>query len=401
MGRRKNTSQPMVLDVMLAPFTESFQIEASDTTQQWYYANTEEFLPDRGINPLILTPTLSVFDPDSKQVYTPSFGDVKWYYLDDGSWVRITNTQESTESVSYPYVVYADGRIKVNKNVLYDAPVTLLCECPYIDPRTTGVSYTIKQTLDLTTNRDATTFIPTISINQGVTQWYDVIKDASNSQKTFLATVMLGEDNITNTSTIKWYALNKSNGIETLIDATTTVDGVNVPLYPCYVSGQNTSSLVLDAMYAEDITIVARIVKTASPLTLYPSKAISTLRWVDIPMDIIVRSNNSGGIRSDTKVMDFDVIANANGLTLSDAQMQEHLLFNWKRRNQANSSVIDEGWGQTLLLQSDKLKQYVASLVYVEACLLGANEALVDAGEIITDSNPVTGNIEAVYDRIV
>lgn len=395
MGRRLNTSQPMALDIMLTPFTEMFQIEASDTTQQWFYANTEEFVPDRPFHPLILTPTLSVFDADSKQVYTPSFGDVKWYYLENGSWVQITNTTESTESVFYPYVVYTDGRLKVNKNVMYDAPVTLLCECPYLDPRTTGVSYTIKKTIDLTTNRDATTFLPTISIDQGVTQWYNAIKDASNSQKSFTAVVMLGNENITSTSSIRWYALDKTNGGEIPIEQTTLVDGVNVPLFPCYVSGYNSATLILDAMYAEDITIVARVVKTTSPLVLYPCKALSSLRWINIPMDIIVSSNNSGGVRSDTEEMDFDVIANTQGLTLSDAQKQEHLLFNWKRRNQANNSVIDEGCGQTLVLQEDKLRQFNSSLVYVEAYFMGANETVTDNNEAVTDGG------EVVYDRNV
>lgn len=405
MGRRINTTQPMVLNVMLAPFVESFQIVPSDTTQQWYYANNDGFLPDREENPLILTPTLTVFDPDSKQTYTPSFGDVRWYYLDSGSWVLITNTTESTDSITYPYVVYADGHIKVNKNVSYDSPVTLLCECPYIDPRSAGTSYTVKDTVDLTTNRDATVVMPNICINQGTSQFYNIFKDTQNSQYTFTAKVLLNNQDITSSSSIKWYVLNISTGAETLIDDYTTVDGVRVPTYPCYISGQSTATLTLDAMYAEDITVVARVLsQTTDPdspyyHTVYPCKAISSLRWKYIPMDVIVRSNNSGGVRSDTEYIDFDIVANIEDSVLTDAQKADNLRINWKRRpksiptGQSSAPIIDEGWGQRLRLYQDKLKAYSTTLVFVEAYLLGAYETVTDSGEAVTDGN------EVVYDR--
>ena len=405
MGRKKNTSQPMLLDIMLSPLTESFQIVPSDTLQQWYYTNNEgtsasPFSPNRETQPLILTPTLTVFDPDTQQTYTPSFGTVRWFYLSDGSWVEITatpSTQEQSASI-LPYVIYPDGSLKVSKNVNYDSPVTLLCECPYIDPRDSSKSTTIKEKVNLTTNRDATVTLPTITIDKGVTQTYNPFQTAS-SRYSLTAKVMLDNQDITQTSSILWYVLDKTTGNETIINATTTVDNISVPLFPCCVSGYNSATLVLDAMYAEDITVVARVAKTTTPsITLYPCKAMCTLMWDDVPMDIIVSSNNSGAVRSNTKQMTFDTIVNVFGKQLSDAQKAANMLFNWKRRSQrqvngSNPSVIDCGWGQQLKLVESEVNQYKTTLVYADAYLLGAYEAVTDEGEIVTDDG------EAVYDR--
>lgn len=410
MGRKKNTSQPMLLDIMLSPLTESFQIIPSDTLQQWYYTNNEgtsvsPFSPNRETQPLFLTPTLRVFDPDTQQTYIPSFGTVRWFYLSAGSWVEITatpSTQEQSATI-LPYIVYPDGSLKVSKNVNYDSPVTLLCECPYIDPRDISQSTTIKETVDLSTNRDATVTLPTITIDKGVTQTYNPFQTAS-SQYSLTAKVMLDNQDITQTSSILWYVLDKTTGNETIINATTTVDNIAVPLFPCYVSGYNSATLVLDAMYAEDITVVARVFCTTEDTedpyynSLYPCKAMCTLMWDDVPMDIIVSSNNSGAVRSDTKQMTFDTIVNMSGKQLSDAQKAANMLFNWKRRSQrqingSNPFVIDCGWGQQLMLGESEINQYKTTLVYADAYLLGAYEVVTDEGEIVTD------NGEAVYDR--
>lgn len=392
MGKKQNISQPMVLDVMLAPFTESFQLVPSDTTRQWYYADNSQWSPNHITNPLIITPFLEVFDPDTKQTYNPLFGDVKWYYLNSsGTFTLITNT---TDISSQPYVVYADGHIKVNYNVPYDAPVTLKCVCPYLDPRSSATSHTATATIDLTTNRDATLLLPTIDINCETTQLYDVIKDNS-SLKTFTAVVKQGGVDITSSSSILWYVLDKTTGTETLINATTTVGGVTVPVYPCYVSGYNSATLTLDAMYAEDITVVARVVKdsTTNPVTLYPCKAIRSLMWSEIPMDIITTSENSGAVRDDTEEMTFSPIVNVRGKALSDLEKQTHLLFNWKRRNAANSTVVDNGWGQAQKISGDTLRANRTTLVYAETYLLGAYELVTDNNEVVVD------NGEPVYDR--
>lgn len=392
MGKKLNISQPMVLDVMFAPLVESFQLIPSDTTQQWYYADTNSYLPSHSTDsPLIITPSLSVFDSDNHQTYRPSLNDsVVWSYLNsNGTYTIISNTSESGNP---DYVVYTDGHIKVNKEVPPNAPVTLKCEAQYLDPRSSSTSYTVKETIVLTTNRDATLIPVTVDINCEAVQLYDVFKDAS-SRFIFTAVVTKGLDDITSTSTVKWYVLNKTTGTETLVDSSTTVSGVTIPTYPCYVSGQNMSMLVLDAMYTEDITIVARVVKTVSPLTLHDGKAIRSLMWDVIPMQNFAHSNNGEGVTSGTEIMEFDVISNIRNKTLTDLEKQNNLLFNWKRRGATSSTVVDSGWGQKITIDGDTLRSNNSTLVYAEAYLLGAYEVVTDNGEAVVDDG------EPVYDR--
>ena len=71
--KKTGLSRPMTLDVLLPPFTESFQIVASDAVSQWHYDQDGSYLPDRAITPLLLTLELSVFDPETKLTYEPSF----------------------------------------------------------------------------------------------------------------------------------------------------------------------------------------------------------------------------------------------------------------------------------------------------------------------------------------
>ena len=93
--------------------------------------------------------------------------------------------------------------------------------------------------------------------------------------------------------------------------------------------------------------------------------------------------------------MDFGIIANVRHLTLTDAQKLANLVINWKRRNTANSTVFDDGWGQTLHLEGDTLRAYNSSLVYVEAYMKGAWEQVTHNGEAVTH------NGEPVYDRFI
>ena len=241
MGRRKsNISQPMVLDIMLAPFQESFYLEASDTTQQWFYANNGAYKPNHaGDSPLFLTPRLKVVDPDTNTEYTPTFYQVSWLYrspnggyndqgdpVSGGDYAKITNTTDGS-AASYPYVIYADGHIKINRNIPYNDPLTLLCVVVYNDPRSLGSTHKVRITQDLVTSRDATLIMPTIDIECENLQLFDPFVDA-NSNFSFAAKVTQGITDITSSSRIKWYVLDTSTQAETPIDTLETAFVNNV-----------------------------------------------------------------------------------------------------------------------------------------------------------------------------
>lgn len=167
MGRKFNVSQPTVINTELRQLDESFYISADGQTEQWYYDNTAQYAPNRVLTPLTLSPMLSLFDGDTKTTYNnPSFNQIKWYALEydesneDYIETQITNITDSSEA-SY---VIVGNTLKVKKNTPYTRSITIRCLAEYIDPRDSGITNTVQETILLTTNRDAQVVFPEVAI---------------------------------------------------------------------------------------------------------------------------------------------------------------------------------------------------------------------------------------------
>ena len=78
MGKRIKISQPTVIITDLPPLTDMFDIIPSDSLEQWYYANSGEYSPNRIDTPLLLTPSIKAVDESSGQIYYPGFQTVGW-----------------------------------------------------------------------------------------------------------------------------------------------------------------------------------------------------------------------------------------------------------------------------------------------------------------------------------
>ena len=170
---------------------------------------------------------------------------------------------------------------------------------------------------------------------------------------------------------------------------------------PWYVSGQNTDTLVVDAMYGESINVLLRA-KLNDKQDLSPSKAYASLSWRTPDIEPFVQSDNGGAVRSDTEEMAFGTIVNVNGEVLSDALKRKHLAFNWKIRKSNTSTEIDKGWGQRITIDASDLRNVKGSgstlastLVSNDVYLKGAYEEVTYNGEVVTDGG------EVVYDRPV
>lgn len=390
MGRRLNVSTPTVINTELVPLDESFYIEASGQLEQWYYDNTDQYAPNRKTTPLTLTPKISAFDQDAKQPYSPAFYTVQWfekaYDSTTGDYVEteITNITDGND-VDY---VKSGNNLIVKKNVSYTRAVTIRCEATYIDPRDSGVTYRVGDSINLSTNRDASVEYPTLDILAPSSQAYNPLTDAT-SQFTFEAHADKGGTDVTSSTYFVWYAVDET--VEVLADT-----------MPWYVSGQNTDTLVVDAMYGEDIRVVLRAKENASASTLYPSKITRTIHWRIPDVDTHVKSNNGGAVRSDTISMTFETICNIRHAILTDAQKAEHLHFNWKIRKNTTSTETDMGWGQRMTMAASALRNTIGStsslastLVFPYVCLLGAYEKVTEDGVVVTEDG------KTVYDRPV
>lgn len=388
MGKRLNVPQPAVINTELAPFDESFFVEPDGQLEQWYYDNTNTYAPHRPRTPLTLTPKLSVFDSDTNQSFVPSFFTVQWYvneYKNNG-YVEseITNVDDG-DNVDY---VIVGNKLKVKKNVPYTRAIQIRCRATYIDPRDAGVTYVVEDTLTLSTNRDASVIYPSLDVACANARAYNPLTDDS-STFTFVAIANKGGQDVTNSVYFVWYAINGTTEVlaETM---------------PWYVSGQNTDTLTVDAMYGEEIRVVLRAKENAQAATLYPDKAYRTITWVIPDVDTNVISENGGAVRADTYKMAFSTVVNVRHQILSDEKKHAHLRFNWKYRKSNSSTEYDAGWGENIEILASQLRNVYGSGATLASTVVYPYVYVLGAYDVIThDGATVTHDGETVYERSI
>lgn len=386
MGRKLNVPQPAVINTELAPFDESFYIEPDGQLEQWYYDNTNTYAPHRPRTPLTLTPKLSVFDNDTKQSFIPSFYTVSWYaneYKNNG-YVEseITNVDDG-ENVDY---VIVGNTLKVKKNVPYTRAVQIRCRATYIDPRDAGVTYVVEDMVTLSTNRDASVIYPSLDVACPSSRAYNPLVDES-STFTFVAIANKGGVDVTSDVYFVWYAINGTT--EVLADT-----------MPWYVSGQNTGTLTVDALYGEEIQVVLRAKENAQAATLYPDKAYRSIVWQIPDIDTNVVSANGGAVRTDTYKMKFSTVVNVRHNVLADAKKHAHLRFNWKYRKSNSSTEYDAGWGEEVEILASQLRNVYGSSATLASTIVYPYVYIVGAYDVITyEGETVTHDGETVYGR--
>lgn len=411
MGKRLNISQPAVIITDLPPLTDMFDIIPSDSLEQWYYVNSGEYSPNRNNTPLILTPTIKAVDESSGSMYSPSFLNVAWYLLTPGNstdysgsdalwpgrgFVRITAVADGDNVDYYCPTSGTPGRLVVKKNVPPPAGstggVTLCCVANYIDPRDSGVTYMVHKVVSLATNQDASADILKVELQCPPSQKFNALK-AESSVYEFQAK-LLGANNqdVTASHYIEWYGIVGDSTTEVLLNT-----------LPCYTNctqptgkGQGKDTVRIDAMYAENISIVCRARKTTSASSaLMKEKAVASVVWDWPKTDSVTVCRNGAAVDDNTRNLTFETIVNVKGATLTEQQKQDNLLINYLRRVSTSSSFTNMGWGQTVTVKSSTVKQTTSysTPVHSEVYMLGALEVVTDGGE------PVTDNGETVFAR--
>lgn len=370
MGRRINVSQPVVVNTELNPLDIIFDLVANGSLEQWYYDNTNDWQPNRRRTPLLVTPTISGVDNETNTKYTPAFYTVKWFaneYRTNG-WVesQITNTTDG--DVDY---VLVGNNLKIKKNVTYDRAVQIRCVAQYIDPRDSGKIGSVEKILTLNCSKDANAESPILDVLCEHSVPYNPLVNET-SIFSLTATAHMGARDVSNNVYYVWYAV--VNGTEVLVQT-----------QPFYVSGQNTKTLTVDALYSEEIKLVLRAKETSSAANLYPAKAYRSIVWRIPDIDSNVVCKNGQAYRSSIKTMEFSTIINVRGKILSDAVKTNHMRFNWKTRNSLQSTEVDRGWGLSVILDNAALQSSRGSvLVYPDIYILGAAEPVTHNGAAVT-----------------
>jgi hypothetical protein len=187
MGRRLNVSTPTVINTELVPLDESFYLDVDGQMEQWYYDNTEQYAPNRKVTPLLLVPVISAFDKGTSTSYTPAFNTTQWFANEwneaQGKYVE-TEITNQLDSGSADYVIQGNNLL-FKKNVSYSHAVSIRCVATYIDPRDSGVTYTVEDSVNLTTNRTADVVFPEVDIISPRGRAYNPLVDDENSQYDF------------------------------------------------------------------------------------------------------------------------------------------------------------------------------------------------------------------------
>lgn len=173
----------------------------------------------------------------------------------------------------------------------------------------------------------------------------------------------------------EWYGV--SNGTEVKIDT-----------LPAYVSGQNTDTLRIDALYSELITVVCRYRKYPWDEDLIPQKVYRAVAWRVPELDVIVVCNRGNSIRyGDAGDYVFSTIVNMGSETLSEEIKTANLEFKWfsrKSNSAAAPTLLD--WGNTIAVAASNLINsrvngtVPSSMIFCEVYIKGALVAVTSNG---------------------
>ena len=350
---KKNVSTPLSIPVVWSPLSTSFNIVSGDyigsqdhvpggPLSQWYYATGNTWEPDRRVTPLVLTPVLKGYDADTGTTYDiisdPSFQtEVKWYLCTSADEVGVLITASASSNEDYGQ--NSGGGLVVRKNIVVDEYARLLCKVRWVDPRN-GVECVVTKDVTLTT-RGIGEDAYTLRINRTREVRWNPLSELTPVQ-TLTASLRNGMEAVTGADLSFWWFKLMSDGSRVLIDDDAAVCAA-------YVSGQGTSSLVVDMDYLTEVTLECRAsLMSAADVRAYmgtgnienvllPVREVRTLLW-DLP-DLSVQpySPNGSGLTARTDVLTFRAVLQAGGADLPELlsqgsatrELSERVVLEW------------------------------------------------------------------------
>ena len=225
----KKTSR---LNVSYDPIHSAFSlIVESGSLLQVHSAETDTYIPDRTLTPVILTPYFNVVDvtgitptgrAESKLV------DIRWYVGSESEYNMIIPGFDGFTINGY--------KLSIERNISYQSPLTIIFTANYFDIRT---GHTIRLHDQKTLSTTSLTEKPvTLELDKSESSWtFDPIHDTG--MRVVTASMRLAGNTVAaNQSLFWWYKI--ISGVETLVDP-------DVDLW--YESGQDTSVLTIDPRY--------------------------------------------------------------------------------------------------------------------------------------------------------
>lgn len=243
------------LNVIYTPLNVSVSLLVKGgSLTQTHCAETDEFIPDRGLTPLVLSPEVVIQDPDGiLPGGVAALTGVCWYALPEdiaasipsGSYIGAELSQYLISAATNGYSIEADGSLRVESNIRYPSRVVLVFTANIPDNRS-GKLIKVQDSVLLSTTSIA---VPAaLTLDKPAFWRFNPLED--HGIRTIKAALKLGgvTPDPAKVRTAFWWYLASGNA-EVLI---------NGDDHLFYESGQNSESLVIDPEYLDEARIICK-----------------------------------------------------------------------------------------------------------------------------------------------
>ena len=315
--KRIGNAQPLTMVTSYTPLTVGFDISVTGgSTEQFYYTNASQYQPNRSLAPCLLTPRMSIVNPDSGSSSEVTSGlEVTWY----------ENNKDTVISTGDYYTVNANGTLTVKKNVPLTGILQIICVAKYTDPRT-GMVYLREKSIpfSLVMKTDTALYL-SWDIPEVCT--FNVLDDST--LRTITATARLGTTVLTDDQVKFFWYLVTANGVETLINP-----GADVNMLE-FISLTN-SVLQVNNMYVNKTRIRLKAALKATSSS-NPSAPDNPNYWIESTLSWLMSGKITAYAKSPTGDMilasetskTFKCGVNVGGRELTDIEITTHFYIEW------------------------------------------------------------------------
>ena len=381
------------------PLSLGFVIkEIGGGIKQVYYADSNQYVPNRSLAPLILVPEIQVVDPDKIIPYADIASQLvaaRWYLNSVTSASQVTVYEDDPGGNTADFALsrtYKSGLV-VRKNVPQTQPVSLFFQGEYYDSRR-GSNILITGAALLTSTSNAESVAAPVVILDKPSSWiFNPLKGIA--KHTINAFMFRGGNQVPNTNiAFFWYKV--KNGVESLIDTAKDL---------FYVSGKNAngtwnSSIVVDPDYMEKTHIRCRAdyfegTRPTSPTQGNMAETVFKRRFPhSLKAELIIRTGDL--VKSDVNTIIAEAQVKTNGSVISNPG--RFFFFRWYRNTMTSGSqAVEIGHGEKLTLSRNEVfssSNVTSPKISFEMIDHGAYEELTDKnGQVLTtkDGEVLTG----------
>ena len=395
-------SKPVVISTTHQPISVMVSVEqvgAAPLTQSVNQVSNE-WNPDRTLNPLVLNPVVSACDPETGRtvLLTPTISWKLARYDKDGKekWALITAAYDPSNPVDY--AVTQSNQLVVRRNVSPDNPVVIVLGVAYTDP-TSGRRLNKEEYVTLSSSNSPDPTYTVEILTENVVRYNpldgDFLADdpsEAGSEFTFKAVVRRNGEICTDDVYIEWWASSvlSPDSIMPINDEEGSIGYEYIKDHPGYVMGQGGPNLKWDARFDKKTTIQVLVFKDAMSLDEEVCSAVRTLIWDSPKVKGDVLPLNGRAVRPEDQSKSFRLMLRTRTNDLSDAATRNMFQTVWKREdtNGRNQATIGTGREVTVTAESLRRTGNGGVLVMPEVTMRGPLEQIVVNGSNVVLYSP-------------